>query len=108
MGSNDDKLGFKDIELIRYLILNWRISLLNIYFNTKFQQEDKKVDEAFIRTVNRCGVILSMIKSSQPGLEVENNLREKIMGQLSILMEEIETLVSENTTDLGEPWAVDG
>ena len=96
------ELSSKDKRIIEYMLMNWRVSLLSMYSRSSHWR-DERTDETLARTVNRCSVILSMIRSGASTLgDLRGGLREKIMDQLSMLMAEIEMLIDEASLSMEE------
>ncbi len=84
--SWDPGLG-DDRRVLEYLIINWRTNLVTMYSSHAGDAD------LLTRAINRCSIILSMLKSSG---EAEGRRFEPVGGsivsQLALLVSEIERL----------------
>ena len=95
MSTDALKETISEKEALRYLLLNWRATLLSMFANTI---DDRQLAS---RAINRCTLILNMLDSyTREEKSVDEN--NDILGQLALLISEIEHLVEtrkdENTS----------
>ncbi|HEU16285.1 MAG TPA: hypothetical protein ENO38_01265 [Nitrososphaeria archaeon] len=83
-GSID--IGTDDKRLLEYLMMNWRMSLLNAYLNGGLDKY-----EELARAINRCSVIMDVLRD-------ESNATPQIVlaEQLSRLASELGDIVGED------------
>ncbi len=75
----------EDARFLEYLMLNWRISLLNIYLNGELDRQ-----EELERAINRCSIIMSMLREGGG-----DAARSVLVDQLSRLASELGDIVEE-------------
>lgn len=82
-------IGADDRRFLEYLLMNWRISLLNAYLNGGFEKY-----EELARAINRCSIIMDVLRDeSNPA--PQSVLEE----QLSMLASELGDIIGGEEAD---------
>ena len=85
--SWDLGLAGDDRRILEYLIVNWRTNLVTMYSSHASDAD------LLTRAINRCSMILSMLRSSGEGEGQRfEPVRGSIASQLALLVSEIERL----------------
>jgi len=77
-----------DRRLLEYLMLNWRMSLLNVYLNGGLNRHDE-----LERAINRCSMIMNVLRSEH---DTDERLQALLADQLSHLASELGDIVEDD------------
>ncbi len=79
----------EDRRLLEYLMMNWRMSLLNAYLNGGLDKQDEME-----RAINRCSIIMGILREGTgevPG--------PALLEQLSLLASELSDIVGDEEAE---------
>ena len=82
----------QDAELLRYLLLNWRSTLIGMFAANVGDRD------VAMRAINRCAHILNMLDSETSKTGYPSG-QKSILGQLALLISEIEYLTELKNAD---------